>query len=111
MNRLTAIVTLALAACVPVPRPTALETATAAVNITDRALAAALLAADERDTQMDLAPWINRESMLRYARDTVAKGADLCTALPIIEAVAVGISCAECLAAVNSAREELSCKM
>lgn len=88
--------------------PSAYDVATAAVNVTDTALAAAIsVAAPVPDA--DVEAWQKRLDALERAAAAIRARGDVCEALPGVASVATQIGCAECLRIVIAVERELSC--
>lgn len=101
------LVCLVLTACTPTAKaPTPIEAATAAINLTDEALAAAIEVAPAGD----LPEWTRRVVLLEQAAAVVRVGGKACDVLPDVALVASLIKCAKCGALVRTASEVLSCK-
>jgi hypothetical protein len=95
--------------CGPAKAPTALDVATAAVVVTDEALAAAI-AAYPADAGTDMTPWDNRVAALKKAAEIVEAAGDLCPMLPLLGTIAKEIGCTQCAAPIALAKEQLKCR-
>lgn len=101
------LVCLALTACAPSAKaPTPIEAATAAINVTDEALAAAIDVAPAGDLPL----WEGRVATLEKAAAVVRAGGKACDVLPDVAKLADQIHCVKCAALVATASEVLSCK-
>jgi hypothetical protein len=92
--------------CLPVETPTATNAVIAALNTTDRALEAAVLAALTDAEAENLRPYIVK---WEAAAAEVKAAKDLCGPLSAVAEIATGIQCAECTRVVALAREQLKC--
>jgi hypothetical protein len=88
--------------------PKALEAATAAVNLTDTALATAIQMKDPAPAEL-LTVWEPRVDAVDAAMNAVRKGEDVCKTLPGLVSVAVAVGCVDCVAVINQAKEQLQC--
>lgn len=97
---------LFLGACTPAKTPAPLDVATAAINVTDEALAAAI----ETAPAGELAEWTRRVVLLEKAASVVRARGDVCEALPDVALVASLVHCVPCAKAVQTASEVYQCK-
>jgi hypothetical protein len=104
---LTLVLALILAtACTPAEAPTATDVATAAIVLTDDALAVAIAVQPDG---FDRQPWEDRVAIVEAAADAVGKSAQLCPYVKPLQAVASDILCARCSLAVSALKEALKC--
>lgn len=96
---------LILVGCTPAKSPTPLDVATAAINITDEALARAIDVAPAGE----LPEWTRRVVLLERAASVVRAGGDACEVLPDVALVSSLIHCRPCAVAVLNASEALRC--
>lgn len=89
--------------------PTAIEAATAATNLTDVALVAAMTVAKPSKVELALV-WEPRVQVVDDAYTVVKLNKDLCEVLPKLRTVAVAISCEECVKVVKSAERQAKCQ-
>lgn len=98
-------IALSLTACgstKPAEYPTPVEIATAAVNLTDDALSAAIYTEPEKS-------WLPSVMAIEAARNTIKVRGDICDALPSVQLVSSAIKCDKCFALISTAKEALSC--
>ena len=109
MRRLALLIALTFCGCVPRAKaPTPIEAATAAVNLTDEAMAIAMNALPPQ-TPAQLVVWEDRVRWLEDAAAAVRTAKNSCSALARVITVADAIACKPCAAAVESARKGLAC--
>jgi len=95
--------------CSPAKAPTALDVATAAVVVTDEALAAAINA-DWGDAGPSGETWKARVEVLKKAAAIVESAKDMCPAIPLLATLATEIGCKQCAAPIAMAKEQLKCQ-
>ena len=107
--RLARLTILSLAMAVgcsrPPKQPTAIDLATAAVNLTDEALAFAI----DASPPGNVAEWQRRVALLDSAKRAIESGNGLCTAKDDLALVASLVSCGKCLAVIEALEVELKC--
>lgn len=89
----------------PAKQPTAVDLATAAVNLTDEALAFAI----EASPPGNLPEWERRVALVRHAAQAVEQGKDLCQAKDDLALVAALVSCGKCLTVIEALEGQLQC--
>ena len=101
------LVVLALASCAPPAKspPTALDVATAAFNVTDSALTAAITLAPDGGSL----EWERRVILLENAATVIRARVDVCDALADVALVASLVKCSDCSTITGIALEALSC--
>lgn len=106
LARLTLIALAMAAGCSRPPKqPSAVDLATAAVNLTDEALAFAI----DASPPGNVAEWRRRVALLDSAKRAVEAGKGLCTAKDDLSLIASLVSCGKCLAVIEALESELKC--
>jgi len=102
--RTYALIALLAAGCLPrrVEAPTPIETATAAVNLTDRALALAI----EADPSQG---WEQTVRAVELAADAVRRRDKVCDTLPALQLVASRVKCEQCFRMIAAAKDVMQC--
>jgi hypothetical protein len=96
-----------LASCTPKAKaPSPADLATAAIVLTDNALAVAIAV---QPAGFDRQPWEDRVAIVEAAADAVGRSAQLCPYVKPLQAVASDILCAKCSMAVTALKEALKC--